>query len=236
MKLDYLMLTKKMDNITAAVMCQESNISLTSQRIILRYLSNFFGSRLVVSEHCIDKLGQDCVIPQCNFFISDHKNLIYGQNLYSKFSLNLLKVYIVKKRSDISQCKSISTIDIAFGGGHGHGHGHGHDKGKMRYVTKFIPRDSLGHKTLSYVIKNAHIDCDHDTYDVLNNSIVKPINDGMKILMNKDMFVYLLWNEDGKLTVQYSTKNDINESSYMKVIETSTRLLISGDLAFLQLL
>ena len=55
-KLVYQMLTKKMDNITTAVMWQESNISLTSQRIILRYLSNFFGSRLVVPEHCIDKL------------------------------------------------------------------------------------------------------------------------------------------------------------------------------------
>ena len=41
-KLGYPMLTKKMDNITAAAMWQESNISLTSKRIILRYLSNFF--------------------------------------------------------------------------------------------------------------------------------------------------------------------------------------------------
>ena len=66
------MLTKKMDNITAAVMCQESNISLTSQRIILRYLSNFFDSRLVVPEHYIDKMGHNHVIPQCVFFILDH--------------------------------------------------------------------------------------------------------------------------------------------------------------------
>ena len=67
-----------------------------------------------------------------------------------------------------------------------------HDQGKMIYVTKFIPRDSGGKKLLSYVIKNAHIDCDHDTYDVLNKSIVKPINDDMKSLMNKDMFVWFI--------------------------------------------
>ena len=42
-KLGYPMLTKTIDNITAADMWQESNISLTSQRIILRYISNFFG-------------------------------------------------------------------------------------------------------------------------------------------------------------------------------------------------
>ena len=54
----------------------------------------------------------------------------------------------------------------------------------------------------------------------------------MKILMNKDMSVFLLWNEDNKLTIQYSIKDDCNESSYVKVIQISTRFLISGDLAF----
>ena len=83
-KLDYLMLTKKMDNITAAVMCQESNISLTYQRIILRYLSNFFGSRLVGSEHCIDKLGQNYVIPQCDLFISENKKIHFWTKPISK--------------------------------------------------------------------------------------------------------------------------------------------------------
>ena len=53
----YPMLTKKMDNITAAVMWQESDISKKSQRIVLKYLSNFFGSRLGVPEYCIDELG-----------------------------------------------------------------------------------------------------------------------------------------------------------------------------------
>ena len=74
------------------------------------------------------------------------------------------------------------------------GFGGDHSQVKMRCVTKFIPRDSGGKKVLSYVIKNAHIDCDHDTYDVLNKSIVNPIYDDMKLLMNKDKFVFLLWN------------------------------------------
>ena len=79
-KLGYPMLTKKMDNITAATMWQESNISLTSQIIILIYLSNCFGSRLVVLEYCIDKLGQNYVISQCDFFISDDKKTYFWTN------------------------------------------------------------------------------------------------------------------------------------------------------------
>ena len=83
-KLGYPMLTKKMDNITAAAMWQESNIFLTSQRIVLRYLSNFFGSRLVVPEYCIDKLVQNYVISQCDFFISDHKKTHFWTKPMSK--------------------------------------------------------------------------------------------------------------------------------------------------------
>ena len=91
-KLGYPMLTKKMDNITAAAIWQESNISLTSQRIILRYLSNFFGSWLVVPEYCIDKLGQNYVIPQCDFLIYNtflDKTYIQNSNKISgKFILS----------------------------------------------------------------------------------------------------------------------------------------------------
>ena len=52
------MLTKKMDNLTVAAIWQESNISKKSQRIVLRYLSNFFGSTLFIPEYYIDELGQ----------------------------------------------------------------------------------------------------------------------------------------------------------------------------------
>ena len=84
-KLGYPMLTKKMDNITAAAMWQESNISKKSQRIVLRYLSNYFGSRLVVPEYCIDELGQNRVPPQCDLLISDRKKIHFWTNLSQNF-------------------------------------------------------------------------------------------------------------------------------------------------------
>ena len=74
-KLGYHMLTTNMDNITAAAIWQESNINKKSQKIVLRYLSNFFGSRLLVPEYCIDELEQNYVPPQCDFFISDRKKI-----------------------------------------------------------------------------------------------------------------------------------------------------------------
>ena len=84
-KLGYPMLSKKMDNITTAEMWQETNISKKYQRIVLIYLSNFFGSRLVVPEYCIDELGQNRVPPQCDLLISDRKKIHFWTNLSQNF-------------------------------------------------------------------------------------------------------------------------------------------------------
>ena len=61
-KLGYPILTKKMDYITTTVMWQESNIKKKLHKILLIYLSNFFGTGLVVPEYYIDKLGLKHVI------------------------------------------------------------------------------------------------------------------------------------------------------------------------------
>ena len=223
-KLGYPMLTKKMDNITAAAMWQESNISKKSQRILLRYLSNYFGSRLVVPEYCTDELGQNHVPPQCDFFISDRKKIHFWTKPISKLLTTSLESLYCQKCSTNTENTPLSTIDIVVGGDHG--------QGKFRSVSKFILRDTLFNKLKSNVIKNAHIDCEKDTYDVLNDSVVKPLNEEMKLLMEKDMFVYFMWNEDKKLIIKYSKEEDINKSIYKKVIQIKTRPLISGDLAF----
>ena len=36
----------------------------------------------------------------------------------------------------------------------------------------------------------------------------------MKLLMEKDMCVYFMWNEDKKLIIKYSKEVDINKSIY----------------------
>ena len=54
----------------------------------------------------------------------------------SKILTKSLESLYCQECSDVSQCKSISTIDMVFGGDHG--------QGKIRCVTKFIPTDSGG--------------------------------------------------------------------------------------------
>ena len=81
------------------------------------------------------------------------------------------------------------------------------------------------------MIKSAHIDCEKDTYDVLNDSIVKPFNGEIKMIMNKDLFFYM-WNEDKKDTVEYFRSEETNELSFTNINNTRTRILIFGDLAY----
>ena len=54
---------------------------------------------------------------------------------------------------------------------------------------------------------------------VLNDSIVKLLNEEMKPLMEKYMFVYLMWNEDKKFIIKYSKDEDINKPIYKKIFK-----------------
>ena len=65
-ELGYPILSQKIDEICAAVMWQESNVTTNAQRIIARHISDFFGNRLIVPESCLTKLGQNHV--QVNHF------------------------------------------------------------------------------------------------------------------------------------------------------------------------
>ena len=109
--------------------------------------------------------------------------------------------------SNIFESNDISTIDIVVGGDHG--------QGKFWSVWKFIFRDILVKTLHSYRIKNTHIDCEKDTNDVLNESIVKPLNNEMKIIMNEDRFVFKCGLKI-KIIITYSKIDDINESIFQK--------------------
>ena len=110
-------------------------------------------------------------------FISDRKKIHFWTKPISKILPTSLEILYYKEYSINSDNSSISTIVIVVGGDHG--------QGKFRSVSKFILRDISFNKLNSYVITNAHIDCDKDTYDVLNDSIVKPLHEEMKLSMKK---------------------------------------------------
>ena len=173
-KLGYPIFTKKMDAVTAAAMSQASNVSMRSQRVILRYMANEFGSRLVVPATKISELGEKYVKPKCDTFILDKQKIHYWTK-----SLPTLLETSLKNRLGIESIDmdSFTSIDLVIGGDHG--------QGKFRCVMKVILRGTDGKNVNSSCLKVGHIDCDKDTYDVLKNSITTPLNNDIKEIMSK---------------------------------------------------
>ena len=86
----------------------------------------------------------------------------------------------------------------------------------------------------SYVIKNGHIDCKKDTYDIFQNILATLINNDLEYLTRKDYYKYFKWEVDGKLAVSYERKNNYSLKNYISYISIPTRILVSSGLVFLQ--
>ena len=134
-----------------------------------------------------------------------------------------LEILYYQECSNESESNASSTIDIVVGGEHG--------QRKFRSICNFILRYINVKNLNSYVIKNVHIDCEKNAYVVWNKSIMNPLNDEIKIIMNEDM-CFLMWNENKKVILKYSKSEDINESNFRSVIRIRTGVLISGDQAY----
>ena len=96
----------------------------------------------------------------------------FWTKVITKVLTKLLEILYCQECSNESESKAISTIDIIVGGDHG--------QGKFRSVCKFILRGINVKNLNSYIIKNAHIDYEKDTFEILDESIVKLLNDEMK--------------------------------------------------------
>ena len=167
-QLGYLILSQKMDEINAAAMWQESNKSRKAQRIIVRHLSNFSGKRLIVPEYCITELRQNHVPPTSeSIILNDKTNHFWTKPLDKLLTRSLLSEFgNITDKGNLDN--KLSQIDIVIGGNHG--------QGKFRSFGKFIMRDKEGYNKDSYVIKNNHIDCTKDTYEICQRIITTPIN------------------------------------------------------------
>ena len=64
-------------------------------------------------------------------------------------------------------------------------------------------RDKKGFNKDSYVIKNGHIDCTKDTYEIFQKTLATQINNNLEYLMREDYCLYFKWKEAGNLIVSY---------------------------------
>ena len=166
--LGFPVVTKKMEATTAQAMWEDANISINSQRTILRYFKSTFGGSFVVPEKDIRQLGDEHVAPINDYFLSKEKKKIY---FWTKpLSSTIVAVFkcFMQDASTSSLVDNTTTLDIVIGGDHG--------QGKFRCLLKLILRDADNTIIKTVVLKVGHIDCPKDTYDVLKLSIAPLIN------------------------------------------------------------
>eukprot|EP00978_Attheya_sp_CCMP212_P037364 scaffold175527_cov64-Attheya_sp.AAC.1 len=216
--LGYPLTSKVMDAPSAAAMWQEANTSKRSQRSIVRHLRAYFGTRLIVPESEIDKLGQEHVPPICDKFKMEKKDIHFWTK---PLTVVLCKGIESRLMDNFELCNEMKSIDVVIGGDHG--------QGKFRAVTKInIRNEDAGRRKIdSFVLQIAHI----DTYEVLKQSIAGPLNEGMRTL-----------KEAGGVKVDFdlTTKKCVASAAIPGWIpnqnETSVlipiKIFISGDLAF----
>ena len=99
-------------------------------------------------------------------------------------------------------------------------------------IDKFIMRDKEGINKDSYVIKNNHIDCTKDTYEIFQKTLATPINNDLEYLMRGDYCLYFKWKRYGKLVVSYERKDNDSLTNYTSYISVPTRISVLGYLAF----
>ena len=99
----------------------------------------------------------------------------------TKILTTLFESLYCQECSNDSESNGISIIDIVVGDDH--------SQGKIISLCKFKSRDMNLINIDSYTIKNADIDCEKYAYEVLNDSIIKLLNEEINIIINEDMFV-----------------------------------------------
>lgn len=76
-ELGYPIIAHKMPPETAAAMWQDANVSITAQDIILRYLKNEFGARLVIPRRQVRNFGDNHIAPECSYYETPKQKKIH---------------------------------------------------------------------------------------------------------------------------------------------------------------
>ncbi len=118
-----------------------------------------------------------------------------------------------------------NSADIIFGGDHG--------ARRFRAVLRLILRNTNNNDVvpLSVVITIANIDCDKENRAILENTIAKPINDGLRRLFQKKISLH--FNEAVNIATISNETGGNNNNDFLSL---NTRTFIAGDLAFFSLI
>ena len=220
-----LLHSKKMDAEAACAMWEEANVGLRSQRIILRHLANFFGRRITVPESFVRELERGSLQPISGSVDVDGVGITFWYKKIDEAVVHRMKTEMDYRGREFFMHNGYNSADIIFGGDHG--------ARRFRAVLRLILRNTNNNDVvpLSVVITIANIDCDKENRAILENTIAKPINDGLRRLFQKKISLH--FNEAVNIA---TISNEIGGNNNNDFLSLNTRTFIAGDLAFFSLI
>lgn len=219
--LGLLLPPKIMDAESACAMWEEANCPYKSQRIILRHLKCFFGRRITVPERHIRELEDGALDPISNEKVIDGKNVFFWHKDISEVVVHRIKLEL--KHRGPQFLSQYNVLDVVLGGDHG--------ARRFRAAVKLIFRrkDQPDVKTTSIILQVGHIDTAKDTYEILQQTLAQPLNEGMHRIINKFACVHQANVQGGDPIVTLAPERpDTNN----RCIAFAIRCFIAGDLAF----
>jgi hypothetical protein len=211
---------KEMDAASAAAMWEESNSPLRAQRIILRHLKAFFGRRITVPEHELRELELGTLLPICDSVEIGGTQIHFWYKKIDDAIIHRIKLEVECRGADFFRSNGFNQMDIVFGGDHG--------ARRFRAVIQLIFRNVQCHvKPYAVTIHVGNIDCNKDTREVLERTIGKELNEGLRRISGKILVVHVV-NDSCTVTFSDELPGDENELFFSFL----TRTLIAGDLAF----
>jgi hypothetical protein len=209
--------------------------SNNQQRIILHYLRGTFGKRCMIpSKYLCDKTKihtkiYEPVDPICKSCNVDNENVTY----WTKPLLPLLDFSLTYRlcNNEKNMTSNTDSIDLVMGGDHG--------QQKFRMVMKIICRGTgPNDKTLKdqHVIKIAHVlDCVHDKYNVLRDTIAPPLDNCLIRLLQEGVTVNVYRSKDDVLATKIGLQEEsisIRNVLYLHYKSIPFHYFKTGDMAF----
>ena len=235
---------KKMSEHYAAAMFAESGIGPTKGRIINRYLTAFFGRRVMPSENNIfrDELALDDLPPETETkVLHDNKKVRF----YVKPLQEILKKGMTKKLRNVKKddVKKIEAVDISWSADHGGGFFRAIVKCSLRFTGNDQSRIQFSHRV-------GQMQCKSDKYDLVAETMGPKLNAGITHMLHddrktsKEIKVYYKTqptarendNEGMDYYITHGTDDDYaNDNSYIHIAtvpSNKVNIAITGDLAF----
>ena len=212
-----LILSQKMDAVSALAMWEAARVNRSQQRTITRHLTSYFEGPIIVPEVQITSLTKaQFVLPQVGVYkvVDTNEKISYWYRDVAKMICHTLELYF---NENVTQINTFNAMDLVFGGDHG--------KGKFQMLLKIILRRDDDRKM--FIVKVGYIDCRKDTYDVLKNTIGPHLNESIRYIEKKQLLISR--NEDQTIQVIISESNS-GERCVIHALKYN--LVFTGDLAF----